>query len=284
MNKSSSITPHAARIIKYQETESPFTGAFCDLEDAGTYLCRRCGHALYRSSSKFHAGCGWPSFDDEIPGAVAHKPDADGRRVEIVCAACDAHLGHVFSGEEFTPKNNRHCVNSASLDFVSDEHVKVTEEAIFAAGCFWGVQQLFNKVKGVLFSEVGYIGGEEEQPTYKKICAGTTGHVEAIRIIYDPKKVSYEDLVKYFFEIHDPEQKNGQGPDLGSQYLSVIFYEDSQQKNTALALIEQLSKKGMNIATELKSVGPFYPAELYHQDYYTKNGGNAYCHIWTKRF
>jgi methionine-R-sulfoxide reductase len=112
------LTPEEERIIVHKGTERPFTGEYNNNKETGTYVCRRCNTALYRSHDKFNSNCGWPSFDDELPGAVKHLPDADGRRIEIVCANCDAHLGHVFKGEKFTSKNTRHCVNSISLKFI----------------------------------------------------------------------------------------------------------------------------------------------------------------------
>lgn len=112
------LTPEEKRVIVNKGTEAPFTGEYDDFFLEGAYACRRCETLLYNSTAKFHSGCGWPSFDQEIPGAVKRIPDADGRRTEIVCAHCDAHLGHVFVGEELTPRDTRHCVNSLSLRFI----------------------------------------------------------------------------------------------------------------------------------------------------------------------
>jgi len=276
--KTKSLTPQALYVIQNKGTEHPFTGTYTDWEDAGTYLCRQCGLALFRSQTKFHSGCGWPSFDEELPGAVTQKTDADGMRTEILCARCGAHLGHVFQGEKLTAKDTRHCVNSLSLDFVPDLQVTDTEEAIFAAGCFWGVEHYFKKLPGVLKTEVGYTGGSKLNPTYEEICEGDTGHFEALRVIYDPRVLSYEKLVKYFFEIHDFTQRDGQGPDLGEQYLSVIFYFDEAQEKMARQLIEVLKRKGYLPATQLLPVAAFWRAEDYHQAYYQKNGKQPYCH------
>lgn len=282
--KTASLPDIILAVVQDKGTEKPYSGEYDDFEEAGTYLCRRCGLALFRSRTKFHSGCGWPSFDEEIPGAVLREKDDDGYRTEILCSRCHAHLGHVFSGESFTVKNTRHCVNSLSLDFVSNLEVKDTEEAIFAAGCFWGVEYYFKQFPGVLKTEVGYSGGHKQQPTYEEICSGKTGHYEVIRVVYDPAKTTYADIVKFFFEIHDPTQTNGQGPDHGEQYLSVIFYYNDEQKQTARALINTLETAGNKIATKVLPVSVFWRAEKYHQDYYQKTGKQPYCHHYVKRF
>ena len=232
--------------------------------------------------TKFDSGCGWPSFDDEIDGAVTRVADADGSRTEIICSSCEAHLGHVFLGEGFTDKDTRHCVNSLSMKFVPA--TGETGRAVFAGGCFWGVEHFFNNMDGVLETAVGYTGGDKAYPTYKEVSYTDTGHVEAIEVIYDPQIVSYRDLAKLFFEIHDPTQSNGQGPDIGEQYLSVVFYENRTQKDTAMELISILKDNGYAVATSLTPSQAFWIAEDYHQDYYSKNGKAPYCHAYTKRF
>lgn len=282
--KTASLPKVVLAVVKHKGTEYPFTGAYNDSDEKGTYLCRLCGLALFRGDHKFHSGCGWPSFDEEIPDTVLRKNDPDGKRTEIVCARCEAHLGHVFAGERLTTKNLRHCVNSLSLDFVTDQTVMDSEEAIFACGCFWGVEYYFKRHPGVLKTEVGYTGGMTENPSYQEICRGNTGHIEAIRVLYDPSKTSYEQLAKFFFEIHDPSQENGQGPDLGEQYLSRVYYYDETQKEIIEGLISELQHKGYPIATQLKPVSVFWPAETYHQDYYEKTGKQPYCHRYTKKF
>lgn len=282
--KTTSLSHQLLAVIDDKGTEYPFTGEYDELDQPGTYLCRRCGLALFRSQTKFHSGCGWPSFDEEIKDAVLRKPDVDGSRTEILCSRCNAHLGHVFQGERFTGKNTRHCVNSASLDFVSDLNILDTEEIILAAGCFWGVEYYLKKLPGVIKTEVGYTGGRTLNPTYEDVCSGRTGHFEAIRVVFDPTKISLENLLKYFFEIHDPAQTNGQGPDLGEQYLSRIFYYDDQQKIIALKVVNELKQLSYVVATKVLPVSPFWRAENYHQDYYTKTGKQPYCHRWEKKF
>ena len=233
------LTPEERRVIVDKGTEAPFTGRYYDHREAGVYHCRQCGAPLYRSADKFDAGCGWPSFDDEIPGAVMRTPDADGRRTEITCAKCGAHLGHVFVGEEFTPKNTRHCVNSVSLLFEPEakageqpaaggeqaQKKEGPETAIFAGGCFWGVEYLLSKMPG-----------------------------------------------------------DGQGPDLGDQYRSEIFYTTPAQQQTAEKLIGELRRRGYDVVTEVTPAGRFWPAEDYHQQYYKRKGTLPYCHAYTKRF
>ncbi len=279
------LTPEEKHVIVDKGTEAPFTGRYYEHKEAGTYRCRQCGAPLYRSSDKFESGCGWPSFDDEIPGAVRRTPDADGRRTEITCAECGGHLGHVFTGEGFTPKNTRHCVNSLSLDFEpAGAKMEKADTAIFAGGCFWGVEHMLAQVPGVLDVQSGYTGGRTENPTYEQVCSHRTGHAEAVRVVFDPAKVSYETLARLFFEIHDPTQTDGQGPDIGDQYRSEIFYNSPGQQAVAERLIAELRAKGYDVVTRLTPATRFWPAEGYHQDYYQRKGTQPYCHSYTKRF
>ena len=279
------LSREESQVIINKGTEYPFTGKYEKFKGKGTYVCKRCGAALYYSDSKFDSGCGWPSFDDEIAGAVKRVPDADGIRTEIVCANCGAHLGHVFTGERLTAKNMRHCVNSVSLDFIP-AHVDAGRYgmAIFAGGCFWGVEYFMQKTPGVISVTSGYTGGHVKNPTYQEVCTGQTGHAEAVKIIYDPDKTSYEKLLKLFLEIHDPTQSGGQGPDLGDQYRSEIFYLNNDQKLLAEKYLKILNDKGYKTTTIVTKASEFYDAENYHQDYYFKNGKIPYCHAYTKRF
>lgn len=281
------LTPEEERVIVNKGTEMPFTGEYYTHTAKGTYTCRRCGTALYRSSDKFDAGCGWPSFDDAIPGAVKRSLDADGMRTEITCAKCGGHLGHVFEGERFTEKNTRHCVNSISMSFIPDSAQTApvtTERAYFAGGCFWGTEHLLEQQKGVISAASGYMGGTKENPTYREVCDGTTGHAETVEVVFDPTKTDYETLARYFFEIHDPTQIDRQGPDIGDQYRSAIFVTSAEQRAVIEKLIGLLKAKGYKVVTEIANADKFWPAEQYHQDYYNYTGKEPYCHFYTKRF
>lgn len=284
-----SLTPEERRVIVDKGTEPPFSGEYNDFFESGTYVCRRCSAPLYRSADKFPSHCGWPSFDDEIEGAVRRDVDADGRRTEILCACCGGHLGHVFEGEMLTMKNVRHCVNSVSMAFVSNESQLVEEggtmqKAYFAGGCFWGVEHLMRQQPGVVDVVSGYMGGRTDNPTYQEVCAKTTGHLEAVEVTYKPGEVDYETLARLFFEIHDPTQADGQGPDLGEQYLSAVFVSNDSERETIEKLIALLRDKGLAVVTRVLPAARFWKAEEYHQHYYERTGKTPYCHAYTPRF
>jgi peptide methionine sulfoxide reductase msrA/msrB len=268
------LSSEERRVVEACGTEAPFSGKWLKHEHKGTYTCTRCGAPLFSSDTKFDSRSGWPAFDDGLTGAVHEIPDPDGHRVEIRCARCDGHLGHVFRGEGFTSKDTRHCVNSVSLDFQPGPR----EEAFFAGGCFWGVELLLESVPGVLNAQSGYMGGRSKDPSYRQVSRGRGGHAEAVRITFDPTVVSYETLAQRFFEIHDPSQVDRQGPDIGSQYRSAVFTSGPDQAKITRRLITLLKKDGVNVATRVHPAGVFWPAEAYHQDYYVRTGKEPYCH------
>ncbi len=301
--KYNKLSPEEARIILHEGTERAFTGEYFNLKKEGVYICRQCNNPLFRSQDKFDSGTGWPSFDDFIPGAVKEVPDADGSRVEIECTNCGGHLGHVFRGEGFTKKQTRHCANSLSLKFVAAKEAAPKKAkpantdvqrindyiagvgyekyavATFAGGCFWCTEAAFERIEGVVDVISGYSGGQEEYPTYEQVGAGRTSHAEAIQIYFDPAVVSFETLLDVFFVAHDPTQLNRQGPDVGKQYRSAIFYHDETQKQAAETAMKKLGDSGKfsnPIVTELAPYKEFWTAEGYHQDYYPNHPENPY--------
>lgn len=283
------LKPTEFRVTQKKGTEAPYTGKYDKHFEEGVYRCVACGNDLFKSTTKYNSGCGWPSFWEPISKHnLKYKEDNSllVSRTEIVCTQCGAHLGHVFEDGP-RPTGLRYCVNSASLDFVSSDDLEKmrsrTEESIhtatFAAGCFWGVEAAFRNVKGVRATEVGYTGGHVEDPTYNEVCRNDTGHAEAVRVEFDPKVVSYDDLLDVFWSIHDPTTLNRQGPDVGSQYRSAIFYHSLDQKAAAEASIAKHQPEfNGKIVTELVSAEKFYKAEDYHQQYLEKRG-LATCHI-----
>jgi peptide methionine sulfoxide reductase msrA/msrB len=284
MERFHQLSKQESAIIESKATEAPRSGEYDGLYAEGVYVCRRCDTPAFLSTSKFVSHCGWPSFDEALPNAVKEIPDVDGRRTEILCAHCLAHFGHVFTGEWLTTKNVRHCVNSLSLRFVPAFTPLGEERAIVGGGCFWGVEELLRQVPGVHSTQVGFCGGSVVNPSYKEVCSGRTGHAEVVEIVFDPKVITYEAVLRHFFEIHDPTQKDRQGPDMGTQYRSVVFYLSEDQKLAAKKLIMQLEKIGYRVMTEVEAARPFYKAEEEHQLYYQRNHKHPYCHTRIRRF
>lgn len=212
-----------------------------------------------------------------VPAQTDRKIHAARRGANLVTASETKRGATALIGARQT---RRHSLPSAQTGF----DMAQSETAVFASGCFWGTQYHFDKQDGVLSTRVGYIGGHVDQPTYRQVCSGTTGHAEAIEVVFDPARVSYDELTRLFFETHDPTQVNRQGPDIGEQYRSEIFVTSEAQRATAEELIGVLRDKGYDVATRVTDASRFWPAEDYHQQYYEKNGQSPYCHIYTKRF
>ena len=271
------LTREEERVIMGKGTEAPFSGEYNSHFADGIYSCRRCGSPLYRSKDKFRSDCGWPSFDDELPGAVRRSTDADGTRTEITCASCGGHLGHVFTGERITAKNTRHCVNSLSLKFIPAAKVR-SETIVLGGGCFWCTEAVFSMLPGVLSAEPGYAGGTAPNPSYGQVCEGKTGHAEVVRVGFFPKNLPLEKLLLLFFKTHDPTSLNRQGSDSGTQYRSAVYYTSEKQGKAVRAFIKKLQADyAQPIVTEVKKLDAFYPAEEYHKHYFRRNPSQAYC-------
>ena len=172
----------------------------------------------------------------------------------------------------------------ATVGGTTDMKSVQTEEAIFAGGCFWGVEHWFQQVPGVLSVTSGYTGGKLPNPSYEDVCTDLTGHAEAVRVVFDRARVSYETLARLFFEIHDPTTLDSQGPDFGAQYRSVVFYKTPEQKAVVDKLIALLRANGYNVVTQVVPASTFYPAEDYHQNYFNKHPGRRDCHVRVPRF